>query len=162
MFESLNRPTVWIIISTWKTTNQSPTFAGVSQSLRKPPQRITGSGFEIIGFSCLTLTRISLIPRLQLVAPRRQWTSRNGAANQSTWGRGWFRITKTLNSRHLQAMDNLKVSIIWNLHCIKVENNLPFRCKRMCYRQRWLWSDMSQLSWRILLLLSFKLSSQEW
>ena len=47
MFESLNRPQVLIIISTWKTTNQSPTFAGVSQSLDKPPQRIAGSGFEI-------------------------------------------------------------------------------------------------------------------
>jgi hypothetical protein len=38
---------VWIIISTWKTTNQSPTFAGVSQSLSKPRQSIAGSGFEI-------------------------------------------------------------------------------------------------------------------
>jgi hypothetical protein len=47
MFESLNKLTGWIIISTWKTTNQSPTFAGVSQSLSKPPQRIAGSGFEI-------------------------------------------------------------------------------------------------------------------
>jgi hypothetical protein len=54
MFESLNWPTVWIIISTWKTTNQNPNFAGVSQSLSKPPQRIAGSGFEIAKF-CLIL-----------------------------------------------------------------------------------------------------------
>jgi hypothetical protein len=47
MFESLNKLAVWKVISTWKTTNQSPTFAGASQSLSKPPQRIAGSGFEI-------------------------------------------------------------------------------------------------------------------
>jgi hypothetical protein len=122
MFESLNRPTVWIIISTWETTNQSPNFAGVSHSLSKPPQRIAGSCFEIVPiigicqmlqeypdrYFCV-LSNICIEPRARKVGHIVQafamiYSFKKMAAQQSsnlfeTKTYGWYRKRRKANGR---------------------------------------------------------------